>query len=69
MLIIIGVIVFYALFFLYILNWRNSLNQDNKSQDIISEIVSNDIPCDIEEVFENLDKNNFDCSMHYRLVC
>ena len=62
-LVVFSFFLFYSILLFCILKYRKELKNNDKSQEIMSEIVSNDLFCDIEEVFDNLEKNNFDFKM------
>ena len=66
-LIVFSFFLFYIVLLFCLLKYRKELKNNDKSQEIMSEIVSNDLFCDIEEVFDNLEKNNFDFKMKYSI--
>ena len=66
-LIVFSFFLFYSVLLFCLLKYRKELKNNDKSQEIMSEIVSNDLFCDIEEVFDNLEKNNFDFKMKYSI--
>ena len=59
--------LFYSILLFCILKYRKELKNNDKSQEIMSEIVSNDSFCDVEEVFDNLEKSNFDFKVKYNI--
>lgn len=66
-LVVFSFFLFYSVLLFCLVKYRKELKNKNKSQEIMSEIVSNDSFCDIEEVFDNLDKNNFDFWVKYNI--
>ncbi len=66
-LVVFSFFLFYSILLFCILKYRKELKNNDKSQEIMSEIVSNDLFCDIEEVFDNLEKSNFDLKVKYNI--
>ena len=66
-LVVFSFFLFYSVLLFCIFKYRKELKNNDKSQEIMSEIVSNDLFCDIEEVFDNLEKNNFDFKVKYTI--
>ena len=66
-LVVFSFFLFYSVLLFCLLKYRRELKNNDKSQEIMSEIVSNDSFCDIEEVFDNLEKNNFDLKVKYSI--